>query len=669
MKTLMIVESPAKAKKISSFLGDGYTVMASYGHIRDLPSTGQEPGELVVGVGKDYSLRYEAGSELASKVISRIKQAAKDADRVVLATDPDREGEAIAWHLDQVLRVKKVDRVTYQEVTEPAVRRALASPRTLDLDLVRAQEARRALDRMVGYAVSPVLSQHSGQRLSAGRVQTPALRLVVERERAIRNFKQQRHFGAELSFIGGWKAAWDTSLFLEPGQDYWLDQAAADKVAAIRNVQVTAFEDGQQREAPPAPFITSTLQQEAGKVLDLSVNDVMKVAQSLFDSGLITYHRTDSPNFMEDGQALIQAYCEQQGLPLAATARKWRSKAGAQEGHEAIRPVDLSVQEAGETEVERKLYALIRLRAIASQLEDAVYATRTAQLSASPNDAINGRAPVFVAKGRLLISQGWRSVYAGTAKDVDDDADEDEKQLSNPVPTLTVGQQLQATDGRRLDKKTMPPKRFTEAALIKQLESLGIGRPATYGQIITVIQKRSYVTNEGPKGKLLAPTPLGEALIDALAGKCSFADYAFTANIEQQLDEVAQGRQVYEAVIKPVWDGLLAELGNLTMQAQAPEHACPDCGKGLRRIKGPKGFFWGCSGYPDCKTTLPDERGKPGKRVQASTEHHCPKCAKPLIRRTKKGKDGFDFWGCTGFPDCRESFKPGADGKPVTGSK
>lgn len=614
MTILMIVESPHKAKEIGKFLGAEYDVRASYGHVRDLPAKGQEDGELVVGISREFAARYIVG-ERSRGAVKKLKDAARRADRVVLATDPDREGEAIAWHLKQVLGLKDADRVTYQEISAKAVRAALAQPRKIDMALVRAQEARRLLDRMVGYTVSPILSGQSSQSLSAGRVQTPALRLVVEREREIATFVPMNHFGVELGFDGNWKAQWVIKPHLQEGEEYWMDGEAASELARCRRLRVEDFADGRAFEAPPAPFTTSTLQQEASKKLGMKVKEVMDAAQSLFDSGHITYHRTDNPNFLDEGHGLIRAYANGAGLPLADKPRTWKSKAGAQEGHEAIRPVDLEKEAAGATDAQRRLYQLIRCRALASQMIDAEYATRTVRLQSLDAAPIRGVTPSFVAKGRVLTNPGWRKVY-GVGVDEDDDEDR-ASEHSNPIPVLQKGAEVTATSGRRLDKVTKPPQRFTEADLVKELEARGIGRPSTYASIIGTISGRAYVVSAGPKGKYLAPSDTGCAVVDALVGKCQFADYEFTANIETELDEVAAGQRQYKTILQASWTQLEGELAGLKVDLpEEPQHACPDCGKPLRRRKGKKGFFWGCSGYPECNVTLPDARGKPGARSE-----------------------------------------------------
>lgn len=676
MSKLVIVESPGKLDALRGYLGAGYEVAASYGHVRDLPATSDETDELVAGIGRNYRPRYVATDKGQGR-LARLKELAARADTVLLATDPDREGEAIAWHLKDALQLRNEQRITFNEISQSAVRAAVANARPLDMDLVQAQEARRVLDRMVGYAVSPVLSRQAGQKLSAGRVQSPALRLVVDREREIRGFRERRHFGAELTFEGGWTAQWLVKHHLDEGEQYWLDADAADLVAGIRELVVGDFEDGTAREAPAAPFTTSTFQQEASKRLGLKPKEAMAAAQALFDKGWITYHRTDSPNISAEGHQKICTYAEGEGLRVIDQARQWKSKAGSQEAHEAIRPVDVAIPEAGETDVERKVYALIRSRALASVLPDAEYATRKVVLSAAGSETVLGVTPRFEGRGRVLTEAGWRVAYGGDARDEGEEQSDEEAALSNPIPHLKIGATVTAQAGRRLDKKTKPPRRYTEAGLVKALEERGIGRPSTYAAIIDNITARSYVVAAGPKGKFLEPTATGEALVDALASKCAFIEYEFTASLEDELDEVAGGKRSYDAVVSAAWRQLSSELDGLQV-AIKPEHECPECGKGLSRRKGSNGFFWGCTGYPDCKVTLPDNRGKPGERKPppALSSFTCTRegCGKPLIRRqgktkAKKGQPAkeYDFYGCSGFPKCDASYQTGGDGKPRLG--
>lgn len=642
MATLVIVESPGKVKKISAELGPSYRVMASVGHVRDLPKNdmGIEPPH--------FRPRYQP-TERGREILAKLKTAVASADRVLLATDPDREGEAIAWHLADALNLKNPERVTFTAITAEQIKAAVAAPRPLDMHRVRAQEARRALDRIVGYRVSPALSDRAGQNLSAGRVQSPAVRLIVDREREIAAFKVTEHYGAELTFNNtngtAWKAVWNTKPHLAEGERYVLDSQLAEQVAAVRDVAVSDFEDSNRGKAPAAPFTTSTLQQAAGQRLKMSPKRTMELAQKLYESGAITYHRTDAPNLDAAGIEDIAAYARSSGLPLADKPRRWKAKEGAQEGHEAIRPTNASLLEAGENDEQRALYRLIWQRAVASQLADAVYAVRTATLS---GDA-GGKAVTFSASGSTLINPGWKAVYA------DDAADEDEKTASdeeanNPVPELTKGTALTAASGRALAKKTKPPTRFKQPTLVAEMERRGIGRPSTYAAILDNITSRAYVT-EDAKGYLL-PSPIGETIRDALVGRFAFADLEYTRNLEDQLDQIAEGQTDYAAVVAGAWEALDRELGSLDSANIAAAHPCPDCERPLRRRKGANGFFWGCSGFPDCKTTRPDEGGKPGKpkaKAEIREDVLCPKCNGPtryLKGISKRTKKAYEFFGC-----------------------
>ncbi|MDD2862822.1 MAG: type IA DNA topoisomerase, partial [Acidiphilium sp.] len=467
MTTLVIVESPGKVKKISALLGDGFKVVASVGHVRDLPpkDIGVEP--------PDFRPHYEP-TERGRDVLAKLKREAAAADRVLLATDPDREGEAIAWHLADAMNLRNPQRITFTAITKEKVQAAVAAPRPIDMPRVRSQEARRALDRIVGWRVSPALSDRAGQPLSAGRVQSPAVRLVVDREREIAGFKVTEHYGAELIFDNAdgtkWKAAWDTKPHLPEGQSYMLDDALARRVSEVRQVTVAEFADAEKGRAPAAPFTTSTLQQAAGQRLKLRPKKTMELAQRLYEQGAITYHRTDAPNMDDAGMQDIAAYARGAGLALADKPRRWKAKEGAQEGHEAIRPTHAADVEAGETDDEKALYRLIWQRAVASQLADALYAVRSARLDGNAE----GLAVSFTATGRTLKSPGWMAVYAAD----EDDSDDDEADASsNPIPALTTGEGLTAAAGRLLTKHTKPPVRFTEATLVKEMERLGIGRP------------------------------------------------------------------------------------------------------------------------------------------------------------------------------------------------
>lgn len=593
---LLIIESPNKREKLEHILGDGYQVRASFGHVRDLPSD-------TLGVAvPSYAPTYVV-PEKSARHIDALRRAAANATSVLLATDPDREGEAIAWHIADELKLRNAQRVTFNEITESAVRSAVAAPRALDMHLVHAQEARRILDRLVGYEVSPAISERAGDRLSAGRVQSPAVRLLVERERAIRTFKATTHYGARLSFegpAGTWTAEWDAEL--SPGVPYLQDPTRAEEAAAVRMVEVSAIDDSARRRAPPAPYTTSTLQQAAHTALKLKPAQTMELAQKLFEAGLITYMRTDSPNLSAYAIEAIRVYAKDNNLPAAPAPRTWKAKALAQEGHEAIRPTDISQRTIEhENRHAAALYALIWRRAVASQLADAEYAVRTATLRAH---SAAGAPLTYVAKGSTLTAPGWQAL---TRDDPTED-DTESQETANPVPALTHGMALTAAGGEVLTKTTKAPKRYTQATLVRALEHHGIGRPSTYASILTNIEARAYC-EEDSKGNLSA-TRRGEQLVDLLThARFGFIELDYTAALEDSLDQVAAGQLGHVQVIALAHARLQAELGALPPPVV---HACPQCGTAMRRRSGSRGAFWGCSAYPECKHTAPDVDGAPG---------------------------------------------------------
>ncbi len=570
---LMIVESPNKVKKIKSILNDGrsgWEVAASVGHIRDLPLK-------TLGITMPaYVPEYEL-TERGRDVIKRLKALAAKADQVYLATDPDREGEAIAWHLKEALRLRSYQRVAFDAITPSVVARALERPRQIDDNLVHAQEARRVLDRLVGYQVSPVLSQQTGRRgLSAGRVQSPAVRLVVDREREIAGFKETKHFGAEVSFDrNSWRAQWETAPFLPKGEKYLMDEALATRAAACRIFRVDASENKAASQPPPPPFTTSTLLQAGSVVLGLKPDVTAQIAQKLFEAGLITYHRTDSQNLSAEALKEVRGYAAKRGLPVPAAARHWKARGGAQEAHEAIRPTHWPDEQAGDDRLQQAVYRLIWTRAVASQLADAEYSVNTLRLVAEGEDGAGpkGRRFVFKAVGRTLVAPGWKAL---TAKD---DANEDEPARDGSegencgrVPLLAAGSQARAESGRVLYKQTRPPSRYTQASLIKKLESIGIGRPSTYPAILKNVMARGYL---GETGKFLEPTDLGCLVVDTLEPRFRFLDYAFTRDLEQQLDDIAEGKAAYREVVAGADALLQQELGKLRGGADAPRAGGP----------------------------------------------------------------------------------------------
>jgi DNA topoisomerase-1 len=600
---LMIVESPNKIKKIKAILGSGWDVAASVGHIRDLPvkSLGVEPNT--------YRLEYQI-LERSESVVAQLRQRTSRSEQVYLATDPDREGEAIAWHLQQVLNLRRYERVTFDAITENVIHAALKAPRQLNTNLVHAQEARRGADRLVGYQVSPALSRQTGiARLSAGRVQSVALRLVVDRQREIDAFKETKHFGAEAIFDEGkWRAQWDTGPFLKEGEEYILDAALAEEAAKCRLFAVTAAATKPATKAPPPPFTTATLLQAASVTFGYKPEQTAQIAQRLFEEGLITYHRTDSQNFSAEALAEIRAYAASNNLPLPPKARTWKSKESAQEAHEAIRPTHLEQRNAGADDDQKKLYDLIWTRAVASQLADAEYSVNTLTLAAQ-----DGSQPfLFKAMGRTLIKPGWRSLTAKDAAE-EPDAEDSEKQSdeNGRVPALGRSTQLHADSTRVLNKQTRPPNGYTQASLIKKLEHEGIGRPSTYPAILKNIITRNYIDDSK---KILRATDLGILVIDALKGHFAFLEYDYTRSLEQQLDDIAEGKAQYLNVVSSIDGQLKKELAQLHIAPQpalafngsasaktgaAPPPGslvCPKCKQGT--VKKPNGQnFYGCSRY------------------------------------------------------------------------
>lgn len=659
---LMVVESPNKIKKISELLGPDWTILASAGHIRDLPKN-------ALGVDKvSYRMDYEftKGGPIPGQKgktfpggadrVARIRTAAASAEMTVIATDPDREGEAIAWHIVDALSLpkQKYARATFDSITRTAIDAALASTRQIDTALVHAQEARRCLDRLIGYQVSPVLSQQLGTSSSAGRVQTPALRLVVEREKDIRAFKQTNHFGATLTFDNGaWSAQWVTKAYATEEAPYVLDEALAAAAAACRSVSVTSFETGEKRDAPPSPFSTSLLLQAASVALKLSPAKTAKVSQSLFEQGLITYHRTDSVNYSAEALASIQQYARSQGLPVAQEPRRFKTRGDAQEAHEAIRPTHLEEHVAGTTEDERALYTLIWQRTVASQLEDAVYRTAIAILDGMHS----GKSFTYKSTSRTLLSPGWRSLTADDPATADETAQADLEPDGGTLPSLAAGEMREASQGQITRKKTTPPSRFTQATLIKKLEACGIGRPSTYPAIMSNIIDRGYVTEQK---RMLIPSQIGEDIIDALVRTAfQFIDITYTSTLENSLDAIAAGKATYIDVVNTASQRLDVDLGRFGSTAGAPRHPCPACGKALQRRLGTHGHFWGCTAYQaGCKTTLQDKDGTPFQPAQ----HSCPTCAKPMRRIS--GSKGY-FWGCSGYKEGCKTTRPDKNGIPA----
>lgn len=634
---LLIVESPGKIKKIQSILGDGWIVTASVGHIRDLP---------VKSLGVDTSTFVPTYDITKKDVMTKLKNLVSKCDEIYLATDPDREGEAIAWHLEDALKLKNPKRVTYSSITQKDVLEGISNARAIDMNLVKAQEARRVLDRLCGYLVSNPLGKIAGEKLSAGRVQSPAVRLVVERERAIQAFTPTTHYGVELLFENDFKILWNTDNFKD-NHEYILDKELAEQIANITNVKATDFKEEEKRKAPFAPFTTSSLQQSASNTLKFAPKKTMELAQKLYEGGHITYMRTDSPNLSEEALQEIRAYCEKQGLPLVKTPRVWKSKENAQEAHEAIRPTYIENVSAGSNEEERILYELIRLRALASQLEDAVYCSQTALFESE----YNGKIVCFEAKGNKLIFRGWKEIF-----NEDIALEEEAEDEIKSIPNFEIGSTLTAHKGNILTKKTQAPTRLTLATLVRELEKKGIGRPATYANILDNIMQKGYICEE--KRKLHA-TALGEKLLDSMQGYFQFIEFGFTKIMEDGLDEIATGKSDYVSLVAKNYALLLEEIKKMEKEKGIP---CPSCGAILKHIKTDKYDFFACDA---CQAKYNNNQGKPVKSIpkkQKLSTFTCPKCKKPLVEKpTKKGGIWFS---CSGYPECIEKFWADDNNKP-----
>lgn len=666
---LLIVESPGKLKKLSAILGGEWRVVASMGHVRDLPLND-------VGVDVTTFKPTYVYTDRGEEVVRKLKSEVRDAEEVYLATDPDREGEAISWHLEQCLGLRNSNRVTFNEIKESTVKKAISEVRKIDYSMVQAQEARRVLDRFVGYLVSPVLSAGLNGKYSAGRVQSPAVLLVVERERAIRSFKVTNHFSVKLG-LGDWYAEWQLAPdFVNDDQPYFMDKECAQVVSSTKNLRVISFKEGEKKRNPPEPFTTSTMQQAASVALKMSPKDSMACAQKLYEAGHISYHRTDNPNISPDDMPYIVEVAEANGWDPVSKQRMFKAPEGAQAGHPAITPTHWDVETAGNTVEERALYALIRLRAIASQLVEARYSERVVVLEAMNIELdthYQNKTVTFVAKGRTLISQGWLKATQDPVE-LDDSV---EQEPENPIPTLTEGETLQVTSGEVLAKKTRPPTRYTEATLVRQLERQGIGRPSTYAAILDNIITREYVDVD-KKGFLLA-TAKGELLVDALVNGFDFMNIGFTKEAEADLDRIAGGEARYQNVIGAFHEKLVQQLTVLKSaehfkqlrpidSASQTTLDCPECGKPMRRVKGQNGYFWGCTGYQEgCKKTFKDLEGKPiteEKPKEPETDaliYTCPTCKEGKLKR-RSGKSGY-FWGCNKYPDCKHT-QPDDEGKP-----
>jgi len=628
---LLIVESPSKAKTLKKYLGKDFEILASYGHVRDLvPKTGAVDPE------DNFRMKYEL-IERNAKHVDAIARAVKDADTVLLATDPDREGEAIAWHLSEILKSrkalkdKKVKRVVFYEITESAVKDAVRNPRSISMDLVNAQQARRALDYLVGFNLSPLLWKKIRRGLSAGRVQSPALRLIVERELEIEKFKSQEywtiHFDGEKGGI-----AFTAKLTQFNGEK--LDQFAVGNAAReeeIRNfleshgrgdAHVREVEKKRKLRSPAAPFTTSTLQQEAVRKLGFSTDRAMKVAQSLYEgvnvgkelTGLITYMRTDSVTLSKEAVAEMRGYITKNYgpdyLPKGPIEYRANSK-NAQEAHEAIRPTSIARTPESVSrylnDEQRKLYEMIWKRAIASQMTPAKFDTVAVDFT------VGGEGNVFRATGQTMVFPGFYAVYH---EDQDDAADEEEKKL----PPLDKGDHVKIRKLYGEQHFTQPPPRFSEASLVKALEQYGIGRPSTYASIISTLVNREYVTLDK---KRFMPTDVGRVVNKFLTEHFAhWVDYEYTAKLEDELDDISNGKEEWVPMLGKFWKDFSAQIvekesvSRKDVTQEQLDEMCPKCGKHhLTNRLGRRGRFIGCAGYPECDYTR-NVDGSEGQEAQ-----------------------------------------------------
>lgn len=642
-KYLVIVESPAKAKTIGKYLGSHYTVEASMGHVRDLPKS-----QLGVDVEKDFEPKY-ISIRGKGELLNKLRREAKKADKVYLATDPDREGEAISWHLANILKLDGSDkiRIEFNEITKDAVKNSLKAARPLKLDLIDAQQARRILDRLVGYEISPILWRNVKWGLSAGRVQSAALKLICDREEEIKNFKPEEYWTidadllkdktkvtARLTLIGGKKARIEdetTALAIKADLD-------AGKFHVSKVVK------SEKKRNPLPPFTTSTLQQDASKKLNFQTRRTMSVAQQLYEGvdikkmgsiGLITYMRTDSVRVSPEAQAEALKYIKEEfgDRYCPAQPRIYKGKKNIQDAHEAIRPSNVhldpeSIKDSLKPE-QYKLYKLIWQRFLASQMESAVFDTITAIFE-------NGKYTLR-ATGSKMKFDGFMKLYEY----------KDDKEENTSIPELNEGETLK-NGGVRADQHfTQPPARFTEASFVKTLEELGIGRPSTYAPTISTLLARDYIEREK---KNLLPTDLGKIVNQIMKEYFkNIVNVEFTANMEERLDSIEEGSEPWRKVVRDYYEPLKKDIEfaeqdveKVTIEDEISEELCPNCGKNLVVKRGRYGKFLACPDYPECKHTQP---------IVEKLDVKCPKCSEGDVV-AKKSRKGNKFFGCSRYPEC-----------------
>ncbi len=628
---LVIVESPAKAKTIEKYLGKGFSVRASVGHIRDLPKSNKD----AVDVAGGFVPRYLMVPEKA-EIIANLKRDAKKADEVILATDPDREGEAIAWHLAETIGLKKPKRIAFNEITEHAVQEALANPRMIDDQLVRAQEARRVLDRLFGYDLSGLIWKKVRYGLSAGRVQSPALRIIMEREREIRAFIPEKYWVVSVDVQTANKESFCLGCTEEPKSEE--EAARIVSEAQAKQWRVKSVEETEVARSPRGPFTTSTLQQTASTRLGFSPSRTMGIAQKLYEAGYITYMRTDSMNVGKEAQGALIVAARSEFGDTYVEARVYKTKSkSAQEAHEAVRPTDPTKTILGTNDDQKKLYALIRARALASQMADA----KTLRTKITANVTLDSVSD-FTANGSRVVFDGWLAADPGArGEDVE-------------LPKVKTNDPLDLIKAHSEGKETQPPSRYTEAGLVKELEKRGIGRPSTYASILRTIEARGYVEKQG---RTLIPTATGDVVSSFIEE--NFADYisdTFTAEMEDELDQIAEGTRGYEKTLKDFYGPFSKavkgkeKIAKITSMGEAPaEFPCPICGGPMEYKLSKTGRFMSCKRFPKCLGARKEDGSEiaPPKEIGEA----CPSCkdGKLIEREGRFGR----FIACSNYPKCK----------------
>ncbi|HZK35171.1 MAG TPA: type I DNA topoisomerase [Bacillota bacterium] len=644
---LVVVESPAKAKTIKKYLGRGYTVEASMGHVRDLPKS-----QLGVDADNNFEPKYIT-IRGKGEILTKLKRAAKKADKVFLATDPDREGEAISWHLRHILKMEEDElcRIEFNEITEQAVKSAIKNPRTINQNLVDAQQARRILDRLVGYKISPLLWRKVRKGLSAGRVQSVATKIVCDREREIEAFDPKEYWILKGIFKPSeGRQVFEASLHSKNKKKIELaNKQEVDKVLEAtkeKEIIISEIKKGKRRRNAAPPFTTSTLQQEASRKLGFTTRKTMVIAQQLYEGvdvkgegsvGLITYMRTDSTRVSDQAVAEVRDVIKEKfgSDYLPGKANRFKGKKSAEDAHEAIRPTSSKYSPENLTKSlkrdQLRLYKLIYNRFVASQMRPALYETLTINISVGDY--------IFRASGSRKVFPGYTAIYM-------EGNDEGKKEKDIDLPKLAEGEKLDLKEWKSEQKFTQPPPRYTEASLVRALEDMGIGRPSTYAPTISTILSRGYVEREA---KQLHPTELG-LIVNDLMDKYfpNIMNYKFTADMEERLDKVEEGEIKWRAILNdfyPPFSEYLShadkDIGEIEIKDEESDVVCEKCGSNMVIKTGRYGKFLACPNFPKCRNTKP---------IVEETDVACPKCsAKIVVRKSKKGRK---FYGCSKYPDC-----------------